>query len=133
MYTGKGNIEKLRFWCFKVLPLVYDDSLSYMEVLCKVKNKLNEMIESMTELSDTVKELQDAVAQIQHWIDTFDTSVIEKWISEHLANSIYVEINDDGYFVIYVPESWRDITFKTSGWDEVVEPPLDYGHLILHY
>lgn len=133
MYTGKGNIEKLRFWCFKVLPLVYDDSLSYMEVLCKVKNKLNEMIDSMSELSDTVKELQDAVAQIQHWIDTFDTSIIEKWINEHLASMFYVEINDSGYFVIYIPEGWEDITFKTSGWDEVVEPPLDYGHLILHY
>lgn len=133
MYTGKANIEKLRFWCFKVLPLVYDDSLSYYEVLCKVKNKLNEMIDSMSELSDTVNELQSAVAQIQHWIDTFDTSVIEKWISEHLANSIFVEINDAGYFVIYVPEGWQDITFNTSGWDEIVEPPLDYGHLILHY
>ena len=133
MYTEKWNIEKLRFWCFKVLPLVYDDSLSYYEVLCKVRDKLNEMIESMTELSDTVNDLQEAVAQIQHWIDTFDTSVIEKWISEHLANSIYVEINDSGYFVIYVPESWQDITFRTSGWDEVLDPPLDYGHLILNY
>lgn len=133
MYTGKGNIEKLRFWCFKVLPLVYDDSLSYYEVLCKVKNKLNEMIESMSELSDTVKELQEAIAQIQHWIDTFDTSFIEKWINEHLASMIYVEINDDGYFVVYIPEGWKDVTFRTSGWDEVVEPPLDYGHLILHY
>lgn len=38
------NIEKLRFWCYKVLPLVYDDSLSYYELLCKVVNKLNEVI-----------------------------------------------------------------------------------------
>lgn len=133
MCTGKGNIEKLRFWCFKVLPLVYDDSLSYMEVLCKVKYKLNEIIDSMNGLDDTIKELEEVIAQVQHWIDTFDTSVIEKWINEHLASMFYVEINDDGYFVIYIPEGWKDVTFRTSGWDEVVEPPLDYGHLILHY
>lgn len=133
MYIGKGNIEKLRFWCFKVLPLVYDDSLSYMEVLCKVKYKLNEIIEAMDGLDDTIKELEEVIAQVQHWIDTFDTSVIEKWINEHLASMFYVEINDDGYFVIYIPEGWKDVTFRTSGWDEVVEPPLDYGHLILHY
>lgn len=127
------TFEHVRFWCFKVLPLVYDDSLSYYEVLCKVADKLNEMIDSMEELSDTVKDIQDALVQIQKWIDDFDTSVIEKWINEHLASMFYVEINDNGYFVIYIPEGWKDVTFKTSGWDEVLEPPLDYGHLILHY
>ena len=127
------TMERLRFWCFKVLPLVYDDSLSYYEVLCQVKEKLNEMIDSLSELPDTIKEIEAAIAQIEEWIRTFDTNVIEKWINEHLANSIYVEINDSGYFVIYVPESWQDITFKTSGWDYYLEPPLDYGHLVLLY
>lgn len=133
MYTGKGNIEKLRFWCFKVLPLVYDDSLSYYEVLCKVKQKLNEVIESMEGLDDKIKEIDEVIAQLQQWIDNFDTTVIEKWINEHLFNSIFVEINDSGYFVICIPEGWKDVTFRTSGWDEVLDPPLDYGHLILHY
>lgn len=129
----KRVYEPIKFWCFKVLPLVYDDSLSYLEVLCKMKEKLNEMIVELGEFNEHLKEMQDAINQIQQWINTFDTSVIEKWIEEHLANMIFVEINDAGYFVIYVPESWQDITFRTSGWDEVVEPPLDYGHLILHY
>lgn len=44
--------EKFRFFCQKVLPLVYDDSLSYYEVLCKVKNKINEMIDYVDELED---------------------------------------------------------------------------------
>lgn len=129
----KRVYEPIKFWCFKVLPLVYDDSLSYLEVLCKMKDKLNEMIIELGEFNEHLKEMQDAINQIQQWINTFDTSVIEKWIEEHLANMIFVEINDAGYFVIYVPESWQDITFRTSGWDEVLEPPLDYGHLILEY
>lgn len=129
----KRVYEPIKFWCFKVLPLVYEDSLSYLEILCKMKDKLNEMIVELGEFNVHLKEMQDAINQIQQWIDTFDTSVIEKWIEEHLANMIFVEINDSGYFVIYIPESWQDITFRTSGWDEVVEPPLDYGHLILHY
>lgn len=40
------TIKKLRFYCHKVLPLVYDDSLSYYELLCKVVYKINEMIEN---------------------------------------------------------------------------------------
>jgi hypothetical protein len=129
----KANIERVRFWCFKVLPLVYDDSLSYYEVLCKVVAKLNEMIDSMNELNDTVVDIQAAIAQLQEWVRNVDTTYISQWISEHLANMIFVEINDDGYFVIYIPESWQDITFNTSGWDIVLDPPRDYGHLVLSY
>lgn len=130
-------IENARFWCFKVLPLVYDESLSYYEVLCKVMKKLNELIGSLDTLPEEIKQIEAAIAQIEKWIEEFDTTVIqelvEKWINEHLASSIYVEIDDSGYFKIYVPEGWEDITFKTSGWDYYLEPPVDYGHLVLLY
>lgn len=45
-------IDKLKYWCNKILPLVYDDSLSYYEVLCKTNVKLNEVIESTNGLLD---------------------------------------------------------------------------------
>lgn len=125
--------EPIKFWCFKVLPLVYDESLSYYEVLCKCVAKLNEIIKDMQDLPETLKEIETAIAQMEEWIRTFDTSAIEKWIDEHLATMIFVEINDAGYFVINVPEHWEDIKFNTSGWDYYLEPPLDYGHLVLTY
>lgn len=45
-------IDKVKYWCNKILPLVYDDSLSYYEVLCKTSAKLNEVINSTNELLD---------------------------------------------------------------------------------
>ena len=39
-------MEKLNIRCNKVLPGVYDDALSYYEVLCKVVAAMNELIES---------------------------------------------------------------------------------------
>ena len=45
-----NDITPLEFYCHKILPLVYDDSLSYYEVLCKVQQKLNELIENNNEL-----------------------------------------------------------------------------------
>lgn len=125
--------EPVKFWCFKVLPLVYDDSLSYYEVLCKLRDKINDMIMSMAELDGTVNSVQQAIAQIEEWIRDFDTNIITEWLNEHLMSMFFVEIDNSGYFNIYIPEGWEDVTFKTSGWDEVVDPPLDYGHLILHY
>ena len=38
-----------RFWCQKVLPLVYDDSLSYYELLNKVVKYLNDVIANADE------------------------------------------------------------------------------------
>lgn len=46
MANRSDGIKPFRFWCQKVLPLVYDDSLSYYETLCRVVDKLNEVIEN---------------------------------------------------------------------------------------
>lgn len=51
------DIEKLRYWCVKILPLVYDDSLSYYEVLLKTTQKLNEVIENYNTIDEYIKEL----------------------------------------------------------------------------
>lgn len=51
------NIKTFKFWCQKVLPLVYDDELSYYEVLCKVVQKLNEVIDDVNKLPEYIREL----------------------------------------------------------------------------
>lgn len=67
-----NSIKELRIWCQKVLPLVYDDSLSYYEVLTKVVNKLNEVIALAQEQNETIEEaLSD--------IDTFKTDMTSQF------------------------------------------------------
>lgn len=51
------EINELNFWCQKVLPLVYDDSLSYYELLCKVVQKLNEVIANTDGIPKYIEEL----------------------------------------------------------------------------
>lgn len=48
------NLEPFRFWCQTVLPSVYDESLSYYELLCKVVHILNETTKDVTILHDFV-------------------------------------------------------------------------------
>lgn len=43
-----------RWFCQKVLPLSYDDSLSYYEVLCKLTGKMNEIITVMNDSFETM-------------------------------------------------------------------------------
>lgn len=47
-------------YCQKVLPLVYDDSLSYYENLCKLTFKMNEIIaEINNNFNDLIKQMID--------------------------------------------------------------------------
>lgn len=123
------KIDKVKFWCYKVLPLVYDDSLSYYELLCKVVSKLNELIENYASYNDVVAEIQTAIDKLQQQIDSFDTTYIEKLINDKLANMIYVGISDAGYFIYYMPESWNDITFNTTGLDISNDELANNGHI----
>ena len=124
-----GKIDKVKFWCYKVLPLVYDDSLSYYELLCKVVSKLNELIEKYASFDDMVGEIQAAIDALQKQIDEFDTTYIEKLIKDKLSNMIYVWISDAGYIIYYVPESWDDISFNTTGLDISNEELANNGHV----
>lgn len=52
------DMKPLAFWCQKVLPLTFDDSLSYYEQLCKLANKLNEVIEELNKQAEIIKTLE---------------------------------------------------------------------------
>lgn len=49
-----NGIQNFKFWCQKVLPLVFDDSLSYYEVLCKLSAKLNEVINTINQIAPNI-------------------------------------------------------------------------------
>jgi hypothetical protein len=126
------DLNTFKFWCQKVLPLVYDDSLSYYEILCKVVDYINNMIENQKEFTNELAKLKSELDTVQKWIDDFDTSYAEEIIKKYLATMIFVEISDAGYFIYYIPESWKDITFETTGLDVDIDG-TEYGRLVLNY
>ena len=128
----KMILEKFRFWCQKVLPLVYDDSLSYYEVLCKVVEYINNLIEQDKVFVDDIAELKTELAQVQEWIDNFDTAFAEEIIKKYIATMIFVEINNSGYIVYNIPQSWNDIKFNTTGKDVLIDG-IENGTLVLSY
>lgn len=58
------TVTRLRMLCMKVLPTVYGDALSYEEQVCKVTEKINQLVDTVNALPDyiveVVKELIDA-------------------------------------------------------------------------
>ena len=63
------GIPYLRFWCQKVLPAVYDQSLSYYEVLCKLAAFLNKMVEELEKMQDNIDALHKAYKDLQNWVN----------------------------------------------------------------
>ena len=130
------RVKTFKFWCQKVLPLVYDDSISYYEVLCKVVDYINALIETDNEIFATLDKMKTDIAVLQNWVDNFDNNVeimLREIIDKYIATMVLFGLTDDGYFVAYIPESWDDVTFYTTELDIFLPIEPEYGHLVLAY
>lgn len=82
-------LKPLKFWCQKVLPLVYDDSLSYYEVLCKLTSYVNKLIEDVKAIEDGLDEYvlkwleQYGAESVSNWLANYGDEVINEWLDEH--------------------------------------------------
>ena len=74
-----------RFWCQKVLPLVYDDSLSYYELLCKVVCKLNEMAENQNNMSDEIKQVAQDLNDFKNQVPGMIEAKVEEWLNNYIT------------------------------------------------
>lgn len=109
----------------------------------------------------TVKQLFEAVQQIDGWIDNHQQEYEElkalydqiiagnfppsiknafaAWMQQNaldlvgdLVKMVIFNITDDGHFIAFIPDSWSDIIFATTGFDISI-PGYDFGHLTLIY
>lgn len=73
----------------------------------------------------------------EHGFDDYYAEQINKWIQDNataiitkmLGIGVFFGLTSDGYFCIYVPQTWSDIQFDTGA----VYGRSDYGRLILRY
>lgn len=65
--------EHFKFWCQKVLPLTYDNSLSYYEVLCKLKTIVNNLADELDTVTENLLEEANAYTdgQIEKSIQSY--------------------------------------------------------------
>lgn len=143
-------IPSFKFWCQKVLPLVYDDSLSYYEVLCKLTEYINLIIDNqdyfksqLDEFGLTIEQLQKDIDYLMHELDKVKNGdytsmyldALKNYLDENLqklvagiVKYIVFGLSMDGHFVAYIPPSWDFITFDT-----IMQPGELYGHLVLNW
>lgn len=127
-----------------VIPKLYWDVYSAeqrMKQLClnfdKVEHYLDYIAEMMNEWNiEFSEEMQEELTEIWNAVNNGLEYAVHDWITENLeyifttiAKQVYFGLNEQGYFVAYIPESWSDIIFDTGfayGEDT-------YGRLILRW
>ncbi len=172
------DLRPFKAWCIQILPSIFDESMSYYEVLCKVIKILNNSLEDINILKgelentnsvldtfrgetqnqiDTFKEetqnkFDEFKAETQNKVDVFKAEVenqfeelvngtwiqgtipyLEELLKQYIPVAIFFEINNDGYFVANIPETWDEIQFNTTGYDYPEINSVGYGHLIMSY
>lgn len=137
-------MRRLRFWVQKVLPLVYDDSLSYYELLNKVVAKLNEMIGVIETIEGKVDDiynsnLRPVVADIlSQWLEDgtladiitdevldsldrkIDLAITESKLTQNTSTPIYVG-DYLALFNRYLPSTVAKVGSRAYCFDAVKE------------
>lgn len=127
-----------------IIPKMYWDVYSQEERIKKICERLQDCVDYCTSVGININLNHEDIVALQTEFEKFKESgfldyyeaQIETWINTNMPNiiklaikTVYFGINDDGYFVAYIPDSWSDITFDTGANYETDE----YGRLILLY
>lgn len=102
-YSG---IRPFRFWCQKVLPLVYDDSLSYYELLNKVVDYLNHTIKDVATAEDNIEALHNAYEQLQAYVNNYFDNLD---VTEEIDNKLDEMVLDGTFSRLINPIVLRNI------------------------
>ena len=148
MYT---DLTSFKFWSQKVLPLVYDDSLSYYEVLAKVVEYLNDMIANQSSFNETLgiatADISTLKTEVQFLQEEFEKvkngdyvslylDSLENWINQNIqelvariVKFVAFGLDESGRLYCDIPETWKFLKFDT----DVITDSENYGRLILEW
>lgn len=102
--------NKLAFCCLPVLPTIFSDELSYLDVLSKMRDYINKMI-------DAIKQQDEDIANIQTQVDKIDPSKYIQTSGGTLTGPLFfidqnsVVKNADGTFTV---QSNNPLVIKTG-------------------
>lgn len=113
-----------KFWCQKVLPTVYDDSLSYYELLSKVIVYLNENTLDLETVNDNVTALYNSFVELQGYVNDYFDQNFPELVEQRLD-----EMVEDGTFTAlleaianpYFEEKSHDIDEAITSQNTTIE------------
>lgn len=118
----------------------YDTDLGW---LIKNSNSQEEAIKALEEWKASSESTMEDLERLYEMMLSGElppglVDAIEEWLLNNAADILPDIVKnvffglDNGYFVAYIPDSWSDIIFGTSGLDDF-PVGIDFGRLTLSY
>ena len=111
----------------KDLCMNYDKCEQYLDFVAQLTNNW---------VGEYTDEVQAKLDEFEALLDFGSEKTITNWISKNLdfiftdtVKPVYFGLNEQGYFVAYIPDSWDDIVFDTG----MVYGEDTYGRLMLRW
>lgn len=98
------------FWLQKTQPLVYDDALSYYEVLCRISAMLNQLTKQVNDLTDAQKKFIEDATKLLNQIISEWNSIVDRW------NNIVTEWNSIVDQLNNIVTEWNSMKTTWSQW-----------------
>lgn len=121
------NFHELNLsWCLKLLR-EFDAKLDDLE---EWRNTHEDEYKELKEFMDAINSgnFPDSMIQaMRSWLTLNATSIIGD-----LIKTVFFYLDDNGYFVAVIPDSWSELIFGTTGLD-TFPVGYDYGHLTIDY
>lgn len=120
----------------------YDSDLGW---LIKKVNSYDEVIAALnTWIEENTPKIDDLMALYEMMLSgdlpEGIQNGINKWMSLHaydligeMVKHVYFGLNNAGYFIVSIPEQWKELVFNTTGYDINVAIQPDFGHLTISY
>ena len=105
----------------KTLDDITANILQWIEETQPTIDEFNELL-NMIKNGNLPEGMQEG---IKKWLEVNALDLIGK-----LIKMVIFYLDDSGYLRAFIPDSWNDITFGTTGLDIFI-PGVDYGHLTL--
>ena len=118
----------------------YDTDLGCLIRQCKTNADAIEVLNQWRVSADaTIEDFQNLIDNIERGIfPEAMATALKEWIVKNfydivadMTKMVFFGLTDSGYFVAYIPESWDEVTFKTTGLDYTTELQPEFGHLVL--
>ena len=123
-------LTPFRFWAQKVIPLVYDESLSYYELLCKVVDYLNKMGVDFNELLENFNELSEDFANLKTWVETEFPEFVNNKLDEMAEDGTLTALIAP-YLPFVTPEMFGAIGDGVTDDTEAIQNAVNAGYHII--
>lgn len=106
------------------------------------------LLDAIEQLDSWVDQHQEEYEELKSFMDAINAGnlppavydKLRQWFFDNafdlvgeMVKHVYFGLNDAGYFIVTIPQMWKELIFNTTGLDIEVPIQPEYGHLTISY